>query len=77
MGFVTGSLGPGLPSLTLNSCSMLECYSISVWHVQTYIYTHTHPLSSSRADVMSVSSYVKLPSSISGLSGEHVEKTKL
>lgn len=75
MGFQTHSLGAGLSSLVPNSCTVLEWYSILVWQCLTCTHTHTytHSVLSSRTDVMLVSNY-KLPCSVSGLSGECVEK---
>lgn len=76
MGFQTCSLGVGLASLILTSCSMLEWYSILVWQCLT-CRLHTHSVLSSRTDVMLVSSYIKLPCSVCGLSGEYAVKTFL
>lgn len=74
MEFQTRGLGAGLSSLILNSCSVLEWYSILVWQCLTCTHTHAHSVLSSRTDVMLVSNYIKLPCSVSGLSGEYVEK---
>ena len=74
MEFQTRSLGAGLSSLIPNSCTVLEWYSILVWQCLPCTHTHAHSVLSSRTDVMLVSNYIKLPCSVSGLSGEYVEK---